>query len=511
MLMSFYIRRRKKVLKHVFIGISIFAANAALFGLVSLLVPRQSNALIYHPLFFAFIVTAMAASLYKPLDKLFMKLFKNYLFKKKSFVHTSLSQLGEQLKDVLDLSEFANLVVNTFGEVLHLKSVALLSLNEEREFFEITSSYGWNISDAKRVKLPVRSKLGECIQDSGREILVRDSVLKSLSWQEANQLVHDFNSIRASWVIPLSDSQRIYGLIALSAASPESIFDEADFQLFREFSKAISKYLKNAQAYTHLKRKIVELQDEQSQIFQSTKIKAIEQLATGIAHQIHNPLTIISGKAQVLLLKKDKSGLDPKVEEVLKTIVKQTTRAAEITRKLLMFSQGSGAVREPLSLEQILDDTISLISYKTSIEHIQISRDIGTGIPPFMGNVHEMREVFFNLMMNAVQSVGVDGHIHCEIHYDLSEKIFEIIISDSGQGISRQNIEKLFNPFFTTRQESVGLGLFVTKQIVHKYGGLIRVDSEAGEGCTFIIRIPQTLDEPAKESESTHVEEWQNQ
>jgi signal transduction histidine kinase len=171
--------------------------------------------------------------------------------------------------------------------------------------------------------------------------------------------------------------------------------------------------------------------------------------------------------------------------------VKQTKRAADITRKLLMFSQGSGAPREWLQLDQILEDTIALVSYQTSLDGIEIAKAGSAGVPPFYGNVHELREIFLNLILNAVQSVGQGGKVQVEMHHQARDRMIELRVSDTGPGIPAENIGKVFDPFFTTRTEAVGLGLFVTRQIVGRYGGSIRAESRPGEGTMFLVRIPQ--------------------
>ena len=227
------------------------------------------------------------------------------------------------------------------------------------------------------------------------------------------------------------------GLIAFSASSSDITFDETDFQFFREFARRVAVAVYNASRVQALKKINEELQDAQSRRLQESKLAAIEQLASGIAHEIHNPLTIISGKAQVLLLQKDRSPLDSKVEEVLKTIVKQTKRAADITRKLLMFSQGPGSLKETVRLDQVLEDTVALISYQTSLEGIEISKNVCHPVPPFHANVHEFREIFLNLILNAVQSMDSGGKVHIEIRDHSQERFVEILISDTGKGISR--------------------------------------------------------------------------
>jgi signal transduction histidine kinase len=489
--MSFYLKKRKKILKKLFVGLSLFFIGTLSFLFLSVLLkqfsPAHPN---LHPMISVLMMTLISIAAFKPLDIAFTQLFKNYLFKNKSYAHMTLMNLAEELALVLDLNELCNLIVNTFGEVLHLKTVAILIPNRFRDDFEIASAYGWHVSDSRRVRFAKDSSLIKLIQSNGPHVLVRDRAIRMLSWQEANQLVHDFDTFHSSWVIPLYVKDEFMGAIGFAAFTPGFNVDESDFHFFREFARAVAKSLRNALSVSELKTANEELQDVQSQLLQVTKLTAIEQLATGIAHEIHNPLTIISGKAQVLLLQKDRNQIDQRVEEVLKTIVKQTKRAADITRKLLMFSQSSGSPKEVLQLEQILEDTIALVSYQTSLEGIEITRNVAGSIPPFYANVHELREVFLNLILNAVQSIGSKGTIHCEINYRLSDQIIEVSVADTGRGISSEHIDKLFNPFFTTRPDAVGLGLFVTKQIVHRYGGSIRVESRAGQGSLFIVQFP---------------------
>ncbi len=485
--MGLYLRKRKRFFKQVLVGTALFFIGALFFWALSCLPvhPWTSN-----PTFLLLLMTLICLVAYKPIDFAVVTLFKNYFNRKKSFRHITLMNLTEELSVILDLQELANLIVNSFGEVLQLKTVALVVPSRMRNDFEIASAYGWNLSDYRKVRIPEASSLMKVVREGGPHVLVRERAVRTLAWQEANKLTQDFDSLRSSWVIPLFVKDELTGLIAFSSYVPDAAFDETDFQFFREFARSVAKSIFNALSVQELKIANGELLDIQSQLIQSTKIKAIEQLATGIAHEIHNPLTIISGKAQVLLLKKDRSALDQQVEEVLKTIVKQTKRAADITRKLLMFSQGSGAPKEQLRLEQILEDTIALVSYQTSLDGIEITKSIGSRIPNLYANVHELREVFLNLILNAVQSIGSQGKIHVDMNYQAADEILEIQISDTGPGIDQDHIDKLFNPFFTTRHDAVGLGLFVTKQIVHRYGGSIRVESRKGSGSLFIVRFP---------------------
>jgi signal transduction histidine kinase len=227
----------------------------------------------------------------------------------------------------------------------------------------------------------------------------------------------------------------------------------------------------------------------QADLLRSSQRSAIEHLATGIAHEIHNPLTIISGKAQILLLKRDQKSYDAQVEEVLKTIVKQTRRAADITRKLLMFSETQKSAKEWIDLETVVNDTIALLSYQVSLDQIQVIKRFEHPMPRFWGNVSELREVFLNLFLNAVEAIGKKGTVEVSGRYRDADKVFEFCVSDTGPGIPESDFPKLFHPFFTTRPEGVGLGLFVTQQIVHGYQGSIRAENRAPQGITFVVEL----------------------
>ena len=112
-------------------------------------------------------------------------------------------------------------------------------------------------------------------------------------------------------------------------------------------------------------------------------------------------------------------------------------------------------------------------------------------LPVFVGNLQEMREVFFNLLLNAVQSIGDQkGKISIHVSHKEAENSIQVQIADTGSGIAEEHLDKLFNPFFTTRHGALGLGLFVTKQIVHRMGGSIRVESRLHEGSLFMVSLP---------------------
>ncbi|MBI4115742.1 MAG: GHKL domain-containing protein [Candidatus Omnitrophica bacterium] len=489
--MNPYDKRRKRILKRILVGVTLFVLSFSVLGVLGLLLGNSFLELgDGNPLIWVLLTTLLAVLGYQPVDQLYGWLFRQVFFPRRSHLLQILNHLTQDLTGSYDLTELSNFLVNTLGEVLQFKTVSLLVRAPRGEGYVITSAYGWNVSDYRKLRIQANNPLLELMKAAPNQVLVREKVVRSLTWQEANGLTSQFEAFHATCVIPLWVKTELIGSINLLTPSSNRPIDEGDLRCFRDFAGEVAKSIHGALILHELKEQNEELRDTQSQLLQAAKLAAIEQLASGIAHEIHNPLTIISGKAQVLLLQKDRKFYDEKVEEVLKTIVKQTKRAADITRKLLMFSQASASLREKLRLETVLDDTISLIAYQTSLEGTKIQRHIGQELPDFFGNVQELREVFLNLILNALQATGPGGEIQIGMTYQKADKIFVIQVSDNGPGILQENLEKVFNPFFTTRSEGAGLGLFVTQQIVNRYGGSIRVESEAGQGTLFVIELP---------------------
>jgi signal transduction histidine kinase len=489
---SSHVRTPKTVLKKILVGLVLFSLGASVAFLFPFLMLSSGVSVpwAHHPLFPILVMTVIFVAAYKPTERLVKKFLEKYFFHKKTFAQMTLMDLAADLAVNLDLQEISNLVVNTFGDVLQLKTVALLIPDPFQNHYEVASAYGWTIAASKKIRLASDTPLLRMIHQTGSHVLMRGPVLQSLSWQEANALASDLDSLQASWIIPLFVKGELVGLLAFGALLPDTVFDQGDFLFFREFAAAIAPCLHNAIVVKRLRQLNFELQDSQSQWIQKTKLNAIEKLAAGIAHEIHNPLAIISGKAQVLLMQKGPRQLEPNIQEALNTIVKQTRRAADITRKLLMYSQGSRGPQESISLEKILDETLSLLAYQASVDKIEIVRNLDPELPLFFANIQEIREIFLNLLLNAVEAVGSEGKIVVELKYRRDEELLEIVCSDTGKGIPAEHLDKVFNPFYTTRHEAVGLGLFVTKQIVHRYGGSIRVESQLGIGSMFILQLP---------------------
>ena len=432
----------------------------------------------------------LVLSIHKKLDVFSLRFLKGLFYhQNREFLH-DLSDMNTKVLSILDLNELANVVVNTLSESFSIKNVTLLVLSEDESSFNPASSSGMTISDLPNLALPSDDIIAQTARKL-QTVLYRNLINRALSWQEATAASHSFAKLRAHHFFPVFHDQKLLGLLCINSKVNGERLARFEIKHLRGFVAHLSVPIYNARKYTQLTKQIEDLKSTQSHVLQNAKLFAMEKLASGIAHEIHNPLTIISGKAQVMLLKGAKRFDHERVQEVLETIVEQTRRAADITRRLLMFTKPKdGKSNRLINVENVINDTISLVSYQTSLDEIKIIKVIESDIPMFEGNLFEVRELFLNLVLNAIQAIRKNGTITFSSQFISCENLIKISIADTGHGIAAENVACIFDPFYSTAQDRVGLGLFVCQQIVQRLGGAIKVESRINEGSVFIISIP---------------------
>ncbi len=231
----------------------------------------------------------------------------------------------------------------------------------------------------------------------------------------------------------------------------------------------------------------VQLED---QLMQAEKLSSIGLLAAGIAHEVNTPIAGISSYTQMLLKETPESD---RRKPILEKIEKQTFRAAEIVNGLLNFARLSGSEFKELDINQLINDSIALLSHQLESNHITVESRFDYSLPPVYGNMGKLQQVFVNLFLNARDAMPSGGELSVQTGMDESMVVVEI--SDTGPGIPEENIKRIFDPFFTTKSagKGTGLGLAVSYGIIQEHGGGIFVDSGSGKGTRFRLKLPTRL------------------
>ncbi|MEF2232244.1 MAG: ATP-binding protein [Pseudodesulfovibrio sp.] len=232
-----------------------------------------------------------------------------------------------------------------------------------------------------------------------------------------------------------------------------------------------------------------------SQLIQSQKILALGELSTGIAHEINNPLNIIMQEAE--LVRADlEMDLGPEalieIKESLDVIIRQVERCSDITHKLLDFARKRVPISQPADINRLVEDMLSLLERGGGPQNVEIVKAFDPHLPMVRTDPPLLRQVFLNLLINAIQAVGERGFIYVTTYAESFKVCVEV--RDTGPGIAKENLERIFHPFFTTKApgEGTGLGLSVSLRIVNQLGGEMAVRSEPGKGAAFTVCIPMT-------------------
>jgi two-component system NtrC family sensor kinase len=228
-----------------------------------------------------------------------------------------------------------------------------------------------------------------------------------------------------------------------------------------------------------LAAKTAELLNTQRELSRAERLASIGLLASGVAHEINNPLAIIRGNAELLLMNEEKS-------EEAETILRQSGRIERIVANLLTYSRGGELHLGSVRPAPLLDDILSGISHQIPLDRYTVNCQHRAPDAMVIGDEDQLRQVFTNLLLNALQVMPEGGELSL-VSEVTNQGACRVTITDSGPGISPEAMEKLFTPFFTTRRGGTGLGLAISYAIVRDHGGSISVENVAGRGASFSV------------------------
>jgi two-component system NtrC family sensor kinase len=264
-----------------------------------------------------------------------------------------------------------------------------------------------------------------------------------------------------------------------------------------ESHRAMRELVENLEAKVEARTR--ELLAARAEVAQGEKLASIGVLSAGIAHELNNPLTGVLTFTS-LMRKKVKDGTED--AEDLDLVIRETKRCAAIIRRLLDFAREKVPVNGFFNVNQVIEDTARFVERPASLHQIDISTKLDATLPQVWGDADLIKQVVMNLLVNAQQAVDKEGHIVVETRSIKSSATLEqhgapadtveISVRDNGCGIPQGNLQRIFDPFFTSKEvgKGTGLGLSVSYGIVKAHGGKISVESTVGEGTVFHVQLP---------------------
>jgi len=245
---------------------------------------------------------------------------------------------------------------------------------------------------------------------------------------------------------------------------------------------------------TERKRVEAQLVRQREVLFQSEKLAAVGRLAAGVAHEMNNPLGILSSRIEVMLLEADPQTMPASVREDLQVLHRNAQRAAGIAKSLRSFARQLPRERAPVNLNTVVVETLLLIQKPLATEGIDISTSLDAALPMILGDGDALHQVLLNLLTNAREAIAGRGEIRIETAPSERPGWVRMVVADTGPGILPENLPNIFDPFFTTKPDGTGLGLSLSYGIIQDHGGTVDVQSSPGRGTTFVLTFPTLAD-----------------
>ena len=305
-------------------------------------------------------------------------------------------------------------------------------------------------------------------------------------------------SVYAFATVPLWGKGKVIGVILVDNLYNRNPITEEDIHFLSTFSNQAGLAIENAILYRNLEKVHQELKEAQSLLVHREKMAALGELSAAIAHEIKNPLVSIGGFARRLYRSIPN---DAPEKRYAQTIIEEVARLERILNDTQSYTHNESIVFREWDLRDILEESLSMVSEGLHTGEIQIVKQFAQEIPRVNGDDQQLKQVFFNLLTNARQAMGDKGTIFLRV-YPFSKNgtsFVRVEVENTGKGIDPENLPNIFNPFYTTKEARLGLGLPIVHRIVTAHKGQIEVDNHPGKGVMFIITLPARVNPDRKD------------
>lgn len=292
--------------------------------------------------------------------------------------------------------------------------------------------------------------------------------------------------------VPLKHKDKVIGVLTVSDSRPDRQFVIEDVQLLELLAPQIAISIHNAQLYKELQEHIEAQRLAENRLIRTARLAAVGEMAAGVAHELNNPLTTVTGFVELVL--EELPGELPQKAD-LELVLREARRARGVVRQLLDFSRPVENLRELTDLNEIIADVLALVNHLVRTNGVQMNVELEEHLPEIRLDPNQIKQVVLNLVHNALQSMPLGGELTvktCESQRD-GRRWLNVLVQDTGEGITSENLDRIFEPFFTTREpgSGTGLGLSVSYGIVTDHGGYIEVESQNDQGSCFTVWLPE--------------------
>jgi signal transduction histidine kinase len=403
------------------------------------------------------------------------------IVKDKYNYHQILRDFSRRLVTIVDLDRLLNMLADTIEKSMGVEKIAVSLLDPEKDLFRARLIRGSSKGESLKISEPTI----QFLQDR------REAILRiELDWVEkkpvAEELAAVLSQFEAEVFLPLIFMDRLIGFINLGPKPEQQIYYPEDLNLLYPLANQVAIAIENSNLYDSLKK-------SQTIIRRADRLASLGTLIASLAHEIRNPLVSIKTFTQLL---------PERIEDeefrnyFLKVASGEIDRLTGLINELLGFARPSEPRLEGEDVNALIDKMEVLIATEARKKDVTLHKNYALNLPQVRIDAEQIKQVLLNILLNAIQAIRGEGRIWIEtrvVQVPLVEKpepFIQIEVRDTGVGIPQENLERIFDPFFSTRPEGSGLGLAISHQIIHDHRGFITVESEVGKGTSFKIHLP---------------------
>jgi signal transduction histidine kinase len=449
----------------------------------------------------ALIASTAIIIVFEPLRSMLERVVNRWMFQEKYELFRRIESLRADLMNVIDARDLVPRVLSALEDSRRVTHASMYIVDPDGSAYDLVGHVGPRPEGridavAHRAFLERLRRAGVVsIEGLERELLA----LRNKQGEEREALLlvmRVLELLNGSVVLAILGEEQLLGMLVLRDERLREAYSSEEIELFRGVAASMGVTLQNSQIYERMKER--------------DRLAALGQMAAGLAHEIRNPLGSIKGAAQFLQpLEGPKT--DGSTREFLDIIVEEVDRLNKIVSQFLDYARPYRGDPSPLDANDVVRKTINLIEKERGGSQVEITMNLLDGLPQVRADAQQLRQVFLNLTINALDAMPQGGRLQVSTSLRRSTRrgaaaaFLEIRFRDDGIGIPPADLRNLFIPFFTTKEKGTGLGLPISQRIIENHGGTIEVRSQPGSGSTFTVLLPVEADAYASYAETKKI------
>jgi signal transduction histidine kinase len=416
------------------------------------------------------------------------KAIERMLFKQRHDAYETLIEFSKAMVTILDLSALNSTIMDTLARVLGIEKISVFLLDKEKGQYYLAAAHGLDFDEMKTVTFSSSARLPQHLART-RSIAVLEELRQDQDNPAEQAVLDSLQLLHAELCIPLINKDRLIGFFNFGKRASRSMYSEADLALLTTLAQNAAVALDNAMLYEDLRRSRLLMR-------RTDRLRSLETIAGGFAHEIRNPLTSIKTFVQ---LAPERKHDDEFIGHFSQIVHEDVLRIERLIQEILDYARYMEPKFSVENLNDIVSSCLYFVEVKAESKGIMVEKDFARALPAVMLDRQQIKQVLLNLLINAMEAMGDRGGRLTvrtrPLHKSGGDMWAQVEVCDTGPGIAPADLDHIFDPFYTTKhhseeREGTGLGLTIVHQIVQEHHGYIEVESQLGRGTTFFVNVP---------------------